>query len=697
MTAAPAIVVDPTALADEPQPLKLGQRSRLPTKAKAGSILRCLFVLAAIIGPMVAPYSPDYQSTNPALALHGPDGQFLLGTTQSGQDVLSQLLTGIRLTLELAVLVGVVATVLSVVVGVTSAFLGGVWDEFLSLVSNVFLVIPALPLLILLLGYLPQKGQLAMILVLSVLGWPWGARVIRAQTLAIRNRDFVAAARETGESTWRIIAVEIVTNQVSLIAASFVNTVLYAIGASVALAFIGVANLSSWSLGTMLYWAQSAQALQLGAWWCLVPPGLAVAVMGTSLVLLNTGIDEFGSPRLRDAARPSESAAASSWPIPPRSGGQRAAARARASCLRSREPRSPIAVPRGGKRHEQQAPCGHRDLSVAYRTGGDVRASACDLALQPGEIVGLVGESGSGKSTLAYGACRLLRAPAVITGGSVRYQGRRTSGPADILQMGREDLRRLRWREIAIVFQSAMNALNPVLNVRDQILDGMHAHLQISRAEAEAKVESLLDLVGIPRSRLRAYPHELSGGMRQRIMIAMALAADPEIVIMDEPTTALDVVVQRDILGQILELKEGLGFAILFITHDLSLLLELADRIAVMYAGQLMELGTSAEIQHEPAHPYTSGLLNSFPSLHGPRRELAGIPGTPPDLRRPPPGCPFLPRCSFGTDACQEVDMQLAHVETSPDLAHVTACEFELTGGQPASIAAESNMTEKLT
>ncbi len=331
-----------------------------------------------------------------------------------------------------------------------------------------------------------------------------------------------------------------------------------------------------------------------------------------------------------------------------------------------------------------------RDLSVAYRTpGGDVRAvSNVNLALQPGEIVGLVGESGSGKSTLAYGSCRLLRAPAVITGGSVRYQGRRTSGPADILQMGQEDLRQLRWREIAIVFQSAMNALNPVLNVRDQILDAIHAHLRVSRAEADAKVEKLLDLVGIPRSRLRSYPHELSGGMRQRIMIAMALAADPEIVIMDEPTTALDVVVQRDILAQIVDLKAELGFSILFITHDLSLLLELADRIAVMYGGRLMELGTSAEIQHEPAHPYTTGLLNSFPSLHGPRRELAGIPGTPPDLRQPPEGCPFLPRCSFGTDACKDIDMQLAHVETSPDLAHVTACPFVLPGGQPAAPAA---------
>ncbi|MGH8299719.1 MAG: ABC transporter permease [Steroidobacteraceae bacterium] len=163
-------------------------------------------------------------------------------------------------------------------------------------------MIPALPLLIILLGYLPQKGQLATILVLSLLGWPWGARVIRAQTLAIRNRDFISAARETGETSWRIIAYEIVPNEVSLIAASFVNTVLYAIGASVALAFIGLADLNSWSLGTMLYWAESQQALQLGAWWWFVPPGVAVALIGAGLVLVNTGIDELGNPRLRDAS-----------------------------------------------------------------------------------------------------------------------------------------------------------------------------------------------------------------------------------------------------------------------------------------------------------------------------------------------------------------------------------------------------------
>ena len=282
---------------------QLGRWRRLPLKAKVGVVLFGLFALAAIIGPFVAPYDPGYQNPAPTLSMHAPYAAHLLGTTQSGQDVLSQLLVGIRLTLELALLVGVIATALSVLVGVTAAFLGGVWDEILLLLSNVVLVLPALPLMIVLLGYLPRTGQTATILVLAGLGWPWGARVIRAQTLSMRSRDFIAAARETGEHSWRIIAFEIVPNQYSLIAANFVNTVLYAIGTSVALAFIGVTNLSSWSLGTMLYWAQSQQALPLGAWWWFVPPGLAVALMGTSLVLLNTGIDELGNPRLRDATQ----------------------------------------------------------------------------------------------------------------------------------------------------------------------------------------------------------------------------------------------------------------------------------------------------------------------------------------------------------------------------------------------------------
>jgi peptide/nickel transport system ATP-binding protein len=317
-------------------------------------------------------------------------------------------------------------------------------------------------------------------------------------------------------------------------------------------------------------------------------------------------------------------------------------------------------------------------LSVEYAGRRPTRAVRdVTLELRRGEVLGIAGESGCGKSTLAYALTRMLKPPARQTSGSITFFPA-DGVPVDVLALQGEDLRQFRWNTIAMVFQSAMNALNPVLNVRDQMLDVIYAHLKISKRDAAEKVGSLLDLVGIPRTRLRSYPHELSGGMRQRVMIAMALATDPEVVIMDEPTTALDVVVQRDILAQIVELKERLGFSILFITHDLSLLLELADRIAVMYAGQLVEIGTAEQIHHEPSHPYTKGLLNSFPSLRGPRRELAGIPGSPPDLHRPPPGCRFLPRCPYGTQACARIDMRLSPVSTSADRGHVTACPFVL-------------------
>lgn len=276
--------------------------SSLPAKAKVGGAILALFILIAIIGPWVAPYDPSATTTGQALPL-GPTASHILGTTATGQDVFSQLLAGTRSTVVLGLLTGLIATLLSVVIGTTAGYLGGVADEGLSLLANVFLVLPALPLLVVILGYLPHSGQLPTAIVLSGLGWPWGARVIRAQTLSLRRRDYVAAAREVGEPTWRIIVFELLPNQIGLIAASFVGTVLYAILTSVALAFVGVADLSNWSYGTILYWAQSGNAVQLGAWWWYVPPGVCAALLGTSLVLLNFGLDELGNPRLRAAGR----------------------------------------------------------------------------------------------------------------------------------------------------------------------------------------------------------------------------------------------------------------------------------------------------------------------------------------------------------------------------------------------------------
>jgi oligopeptide/dipeptide ABC transporter ATP-binding protein len=270
--------------------------------------------------------------------------------------------------------------------------------------------------------------------------------------------------------------------------------------------------------------------------------------------------------------------------------------------------------------------------------------------------VGLAGESGCGKSTLAYGSMRLLRQPAVITGGSVTYTGRRVGdGGVDVLAASPDQLRALRWREIAIVFQSAMNSLYPVLRVRDQLLDALSAHLALTREQRHDRIVELIELVGIPRARGAAYPHELSGGMRQRAMIAMALACDPAIVIGDEPTTALDVMIQAQILVLLEDLRRKLGLSLILITHDLSVIAETCDRVLIMYAGRVAEEGSVDEIFRRPRHPYTQKLLSSFPNIRTDRRTLDVIPGSPPDLREPPPGCRFAPRCAFAMAVCTEV------------------------------------------
>jgi peptide/nickel transport system ATP-binding protein len=281
------------------------------------------------------------------------------------------------------------------------------------------------------------------------------------------------------------------------------------------------------------------------------------------------------------------------------------------------------------------------DLVVEYVLP-ERRVRAVDgvsLTIAPGEILGLAGESGCGKSTLASAVLQILRPPAEIASGSIRFQGQ------ELVGMRKQELRTLRWRHVSLVFQSAMNVLNPVMRVGDQFVDMFQAHDRIRRADALARAGDLLEMVGIDRGRVRSYPHELSGGMRQRVVIAMALALEPELIVMDEPTTALDVVVQREILQELETLKERLGFAVLFITHDLSLLVEFSDRIAIMYAGEIVESAPSDVLFRAPLHPYTAGLMRSFPPLTGPIVPLVGIPGSPPNLAQPPSGCRFHPRC----------------------------------------------------
>jgi peptide/nickel transport system ATP-binding protein len=295
------------------------------------------------------------------------------------------------------------------------------------------------------------------------------------------------------------------------------------------------------------------------------------------------------------------------------------------------------------------------DIVVEYgTTGRPARAvDRVSFQLARGEFLGIVGESGCGKSTLLFAIAQLLSPPAQLVQGSVTFKGR------DMVGLTGEALRSVRWRDYSVVMQSAMNALNPVKMIAAQFEDAMRAHGMTDRARIRARSREVLALVGIDAVHLKSYPHQLSGGMRQRVMIAMALLLSPDLVVMDEPTSALDVVAQRSLMVQVKELQRRLGFAVIFVTHDMSLVGHFSDRLAVMYAGKIVEMGPTRALFAKPRHPYTRGLLDSFPSIHGPKVPLHGIPGAPPDLADLPSGCRFRPRCPEVMPRCAEIEPAL--------------------------------------
>ena len=289
-------------------------------------------------------------------------------------------------------------------------------------------------------------------------------------------------------------------------------------------------------------------------------------------------------------------------------------------------------------------------LTMRYETRqGDIKAvDDISFDLFPGQVLGLVGESGSGKTSIAISMMKLLPDNARIVAGQVLLDGH------DLLAMGPEEVRRYRWRRISMIFQAAMNSLDPVYRVGDQIMEAIEAHdPDMPVQAAQQRILDLFELVGLDPRLTQRYPHEYSGGMRQRAVIAMALACQPDVVIADEPTTALDVIVQDRILRRLKEIQRDLQMSMIYITHDIAVVAEVTDRIGVMYAGKLVEMGGTEEVFDSPIHPYTSALLSVFPSIRGPKRELATLPGEPPNLIDPPKGCRFHPRCPYVTDPCR--------------------------------------------
>jgi peptide/nickel transport system permease protein len=601
-------------------------------KALAGVLLLLVFLVLAVFPGQIAPDDPSAQIYNPALS---PSWHHLLGTTAQGQDVFSQLVWGTRLSLVIAIAVGALATVLSVLVGVSAAYLGGVTDGVLSLITDVILVLPTFPLIIVIAAYRKNSGLLTLIVVLGALGWSYGARQLRSQALSLRTRDFLEAARVRGERKSYVILFEILPTMTSLIVATFLGSALYAVLTAAGLQFIGLGDPNSQSWGTMLYWAQNGEALFAGMPLWAIAPGVCIALLGAAFALLNYAFDEISSPALRvrklERAKIPKRLPAPADP-PPAAGTD-----------------GPVLKVEG--------------LSVAYATdaGPVVAVDNVDLELARGEFLAIVGESGCGKSTLLYAIARLLGSPlpGEIIGGRVLFQGK------DLVLLEERELRRVRWRDLSVVMQSAMNALNPVLTVAEQMRDACRAHSNMSKTEIEERSREVLRLVSIDPIHLHSYPHQLSGGMRQRAMIAMALLFTPDLVIMDEPTSALDVVAQRSLMVQIKELQERLGFAVIFVTHDMSLVSHFSDRLLVMYAGQVAEMSETKELFDRPLHPYSQGLLEAFPSIRGPKVRLLGIPGSPPDLAKPPAGCRFAPRCAHVQPRCTAAEVPLTSVNGS--------------------------------
>ena len=627
------------------------RRSRMGV---VGAAMVIISLLVAVFAPLVTPYDPKETIRVTIDDLYAPPSPaHWLGTDDAGQDVYTNFIFGARVSLIVGFFASAISILIGGVIGITAGFFGGRVENALMRFTDIMLVIPDLPLAVVLVA-LTKPSLLNIILVIGLLGWTGTARLVRSQTLAVKQRRFVLRARAIGAGNGHIIRRHIFPLVLPLMVVNTVLVISLAILNESTLAFIGLGDPTTLSWGQMLNYAFNRGAMSAGAWWAMVAPGFGIVWVVLGCTLLGHGLEQVLNPRVEM---------------------HHLSADHQLDQLQANGD-SPTLMLNGeladGPNRLAAAPTllEVKNLSVDFVSEDSPPAHAVQgvsFSLREGEVLGLVGESGCGKTTLMLSLMRLLPPYGRIVSGEVAFMGQ------DILTLNEHEIERVRWQNIAMIFQGAMNALNPVRTVGDQIAEAIVQHIPYpDKGALDARVCELLDLVGIAANRKDDFPHQYSGGMRQRAMIAMALACNPQVIIADEPTTALDVMIQAQILELLGELRGKLGLAIIFVTHDLGVVAEICDSVLVMYGGIVAEYADVDTIYNDPEHPYTGELLHAFPDLTRPGTRLTSIPGHPPRLDALPPGCRFAPRCPAAFERCRVEQPELHRLGP----AHLTSCHL---------------------
>lgn len=601
--------------------LKLLARNRL---ALAGGIVLSFVVLLALITPLLPLAEPNVTNTAARFQKPFTEGA-LLGTDHLGRDLLSRLMWGTRLSLAVGFAAAVVAATLGAAIGIVAGFYGGRTDNLIMRGVDMLMAFPYILLALAIVAAL-GPGLFNALIAVAAVNVPFFARNIRGITVGIAHKEFVDAARLAGLSNSRIILTEILPNVIPVIVIAMSTTIGWMILETAGLSFLGLGSQPPQAdLGSMLGEARSALITNPHT---SVVPGIMILIIVMSINLLGDGVRDALDPRLKSGAL----------------------SRPMASTMVRRKDPVPQAEGKGLLEVQELQTQFHVKDRV-YRAVGGV-----SLHVKPGECLGVIGESGSGKSVTALSVMGLVASPpGVITGGAVRYDGE------DLICAPYRKLREMRGRNVAYIFQDPLATLHPLYKVGDQLIEAIRAHRLISKSEGQARAIELLKAVRIPNAekRITDYPHEMSGGMRQRVGIAMALANDPDIIIADEPTTALDVTVQAQILSLLDDLRRSRGLAIVFITHDFGVVGQLCDRVAVMYAGRIVEEGPTQSVLETPTHPYTARLMACVPELGEGKRRLEAIPGLPPVVDKLPEGCAFADRCDRVQPDCRKGEIAL--------------------------------------